>query len=77
MKNSPPWLKERRNYSHGNEFPYQTTGPILFASLRAKRMGDLLQSPFITITIICRIRENQMVYEFNIHKLGYLVEILC
>ena len=73
MKNSPPWLKEREN----SQLTYKNGSQSAVFACENSGMGDLLQSPFITITIICRIRENQMVYEFNFHKLGCLVEILC
>ena len=81
MKNSPPWLKERRNYSHGNEFPYQTPGPILFASLRAKRMGDpspnFSDSTLVCITIKAIVRENQMVNQSDSHKIRCGIQLLC
>lgn len=43
----PSVVEGTENNIQGNEFPYQTTGPILFASLRAKRMGDPLAHLFI------------------------------
>ena len=42
---APPWLMERRKVGKEVHFPTKQTGPILFASVRAKRMGDRLAHP--------------------------------